>query len=144
MLATEIGASGRLAFIQAYRVHYRWSPQFRADGSTVIRRQGLLECSVPLGRTIFFTITNRYSNGSEGYWRYTGEIAPQFKFGRVVRIAPLLVLSTASTQSFEKTAGIQQTLRFSDKTYSEIKVEKQFPESNSGDFSAQGMMSFLF
>lgn len=143
-LATEIGASGSMAFMQAYRIHYRWSPQFRADGSTVIRRQGLLECSVPLGHTVCFAINNRYGTGSDGYWRYTGTIAPQFRFGRAVHIAPLFMLSTAGAQSFEKTAGIQQTLRFSDKTYSEVKIERQFPQSNSGDFSAQGMMSFMF
>jgi len=66
-------------------------------------------------------------------------------FGRVVRIAPLLVLATSSTQSFEKTAGNSADTAVLGQSLSRIlKLKKQFPESNSGDFSAQGRMSFLF
>ena len=143
-LSTEIGASGCIAFVKTYRAQYRWSPLFQACGQTIFRRQGLLECSVPLGRTVCFVVANRYNDVSDGYRRYSVTITPQLAFGRVIRLAPLLVLAASSTRSLEKTIGVQQTARFSEKTCTEIKIEKQFPESNGGTVSAQGRMSFLF
>lgn len=143
-LEAEIGVSGRLSFVRMYRARYAWSPRFATEGRTMFYRQGIFECSVPLGRSFSFAHTSHLTSRSNGYWRYSGTITPQLEFGRVARLAPLFALSSSSTRSLETSAGIRQTLQFSEQTWSEIKIEKQFPESAGENFSAQGRMSFLF
>jgi hypothetical protein len=141
-LNAEIGASGRWLF--GYRVLYSWSPLYRPEARTKVRRQGLFEFSFPVSRAIHFETVNRFTGMSDGYWRYSGTVAPCIEVGRVLRIAPLVALSASGTRPLEKTAGIRQTLRFTDKTRSEVKIEKQFPAGNGTGLSAQGRMSFLF
>jgi hypothetical protein len=143
-LTTAIGVSGRTVPGYNYRAVYSWSPLFHINGPTVFRNEALLEESIPLCNVLRVIMINRCNSESDGYWRYTGTFSPQFEIGRVIRVAPLLVLSAAGSRSFEETAGIRQTLLFSEKTFSEINIEKQFPLSGSGNLSVQGRMSFLF